>query len=744
MATRRKPAAARPRRSQAVAKPQISALRELSARMGIIDEYVDQTGKETRRTSDATRVALLRVMGLEAANDAAARRSLQRLDDEERAGLVAPAAVVRTDDRVAGLRARVSDDARSIEWSMTVTDEHGRATTTEGRAPVVNGTATIAYPPEIETGYYDIALRVRSEGAFREGRQRLIVTPGRCPSPDDVLAGRRIFGLTANLYTVHSRQSWGIGNLGDLRSLIEWGGEVGAGFVGVNPLHALFNRGGDVSPYSPVSRLFRNPLYLDIAAIPELGESPDARALLESAPMRAARADLRGSDRVEYERIARTLEPVLRALHATFMDRHASGTERGERYHRYVESQGEELESFATFMALDAHLTKGSGSARTPVPWHKWPQRYRDPRSSSVFEFRAANPEAIDFHRYLQFELDCQLAAAAAAGKAGGMPIGLYQDLAIGTSPNGSDVWAFPDLFLQGAAIGAPPDPMSAAGQNWGLPPIDPRQLAHDGYRYWIRLVHSSLRHSGALRIDHVMGLFRQFWIPEGETGKMGAYVRFPSGDLLGILALEASRAGALVVGEDLGTVPPDVPAALKERNILSSKVLYFERSGVGFKAAKSYAPLALATANTHDMPTIGGWWECRDITLRNAAGQLGTAAKGDKDREVVRAREERDREKSALLRRLASDGLLPRAAPPASNTELRAAVHGFLCKSPAALVGISLDDILGERDPVNLPGVGPDQFPSWTRRLRVTVDELRADSTFTEALGCAERRGHK
>ena len=718
------------------------ALRELADRVGIIDEYVDQTGKELRKTSDATRRALLRVMGLEAGSEAAARRTLERLDAEERAALIAPAAVVRTDDRGAGLRARISDEARSVDWTMIITDEQGRANTTEGRSLVANGIATIAYPAEIVAGYYDLRITVGAKGTYREGHQRLIVTPGVCPSPADVLGGRRVFGLTANLYTIHSRRSWGIGNLGDLRSLVEWGGEIGAAFVGVNPLHALFNRESDVSPYSPVSRLFRNALYLDISAIPELAESAAARALIESSAVRAARADLRTSGQVEYERIATVLAPVLRALHATFRARHAGGTERGEQYRRYVETQGEALDGFAVFMALHEAQMKGAGEARTAVRWPEWPKRFRDPRSPAVAEFREANAEAVDLHRWVQFELDRQLAAAAEAGRAAGMPIGLYQDLAIGTSPNGSDVWAFPDLFLQGAAIGAPPDPLAATGQNWGLPPLDPRKLAHDGYQYWISLVRSSLRHSGALRIDHVMGLFRQFWIPEGESGTMGAYVRFPADDLLGILALEATRAGALVVGEDLGTVPPDVPPALKDRNILSSKVLYFERTdGGGFKAAKAYAPLALATANTHDMPTLAGWWEGRDIALRNDAGQLGTKGKGDRDRAVVRARDEREREKTALLRRLASDGILPAAKEPATNTELRAAVHELLCRSPAALVGISMDDILGERDPVNLPGVGQDAFPSWTRRLRVTLDELRADTTFMEALGCTGRR---
>jgi 4-alpha-glucanotransferase len=712
--------------------------------MGIIDEYVDQTGKERRRTSDATREALLSVMGLDAGSEKAAQRSMKRLDAEEREGLIAPTAVVRTDDRSAGLRARITDDAtRSVEWSIAMTDEQGRTTITDGRAPVAKGIATIAYPPELAPGYYELRVGIRGSGAPREGHQRLIITPGRCPSPESVLDGRRVFGLTANLYTLHSRTSWGIGNLGDLRSLVEWGGEIGAAFVGVNPLHALFNRGGDISPYSPVSRLFRNPLYLDIDAIAAATESRAARTLLDSPGLRAVRADLRTTGRVEYERILATLEPVLRALHASFAERHGGGTARGEAYRRYVESQGDALEHFATFMALTSHFARRSGASRKAAGWQQWPRQFRDVRSTPVAEFRAAHASDVDFHRWIQFELDSGLAAAADAARSGGMPIGLYQDLAIGTSPRGSDLWAFPDLFLEGVSIGAPPDPLAAQGQNWGLPPIDPRRLAYDGYRYWVQLVRSSLRHSGALRIDHVMGLFRQFWIPDGETGEMGAYVRFPSDDLLGILALEASRAGALVVGEDLGTVPPEVPPALRDRNILSSKVLYFERTkGGGFKAASAYPSLSLATANTHDMPTLGGWWEGRDITLRNDAGQLGTKGKGEKDRDVIKARTEREREKAALVRRLASDGALPTPTTPATSTELRAAVHEFLCASPAALVGISLDDIVGERDPVNLPGVAPEDFPSWTRRLRITVDELRADRTFAEALGCTERRG--
>ena len=718
------------------------ALRLLADRMGIIDEYIDQTGKETRRTSDATRIALLAALGLDAKSAAQARHTLERLEAEEATHIIPPVAVIREGDIETDLLVRFGDEPGRVMWSITMRDELDNEFSGGGQAGDGDtATMRIPYSAHPPPGYYQINLRLATDAGPLEGRQLLIVTPGRAPAPHDVTDGKNVFGLTVNLYTVRSAQGWGIGNLGDLRVLTEWAAQQGGAFIGLNPLHALFNRDGNVSPYSPVSRLFRNHLYLDISAIPELADSRTARDLVESTHLRNTLAELRASERIEYERIADTMEPVLRALHETFAGQHGTGqTERGRAYAAYVAEQGESLERFATFMALDRHFVRIN---RTSVPWRQWPKGYRHPESPDVIAFRTENAREIDFHRYLQFELDTQLAAAAAVARKGGMAIGLYQDLAIGSSPDGSDAWAFPGLFLEGASIGAPPDPYAAAGQNWGLPPIDPRKLRYDGYRYWIQLVRASLRHGGALRIDHVMGLFRQFWIPDGESGDKGAYLRFPSDELLGILALEASRAGALVVGEDLGTVPPDVPPALMERRMLSSKVLYFERTdGGGFKAASTYPSLALATANTHDMPTIAGWWSGRDIELRNRAGLLGP--KGDAQASEVReARVEREREKKALLERLAADGVLEGATEPSSPAALRAAIHRMLCKSPSALVGISLDDVVGEEDPVNLPGVGQAEFPSWTRRLRVSIDELRSDKSFAAALGC-EGRGSR
>jgi 4-alpha-glucanotransferase len=291
-----------------------------------------------------------------------------------------------------------------------------------------------------------------------------------------------------------------------------------------------------------------------------------------------------------------------------------------------------------------------------------------------------------------------------------------------------------PKLFVQGASIGAPPDPYSATGQNWGLPPIDPRALRRDGYRYFIRLVQSGFRHAGALRIDHVMGLFRLFWIPAGKTGKEGAFVRSPADDLLGILALESVRHNALVVGEDLGTVPKEVPPALEKWGVLSSKVLYFERDKRGgFLSSDRYPPLALATANTHDMATLAGFWRGQDIEDRLRVGLIeGSDAK-------AKAAAEREQDKVALVERLSREKVLAPGREP-NDVELRAAVHEFLCKTPAELVGVSLDDLAGELDSVNVPGVGPDKHSSWTRKMSMTLEEMRESEKVRTALGCAGR----
>lgn len=711
-------------------KSRRTVLHELAERVGIISEYLDQTGKETRKTTDATRIELLRIMGIDAANDESAMRALDALDAQERERIIEPVRVMRQ-GRARSVRTELALPegwSGTIRWELVVEEEGGKRRKASGRGRATRGTLALAVPLPRETGYHTVRLRLSAGKEAREAEQSLIIVPERCLTPDDLLGGRRVFGIIANLYSVRSERNWGVGDLEDLARLLVWSGTVGAEFVGVNPLHALRNRGMDVSPYSPVSRVYRNAIYLDPERIPIVGEA-DVRDLLASDDVQRELAELRASTRVEYERVMALKHRVLHRLHERFADAGTSNA-RAREYARYRETQGEPLERFAIYQALDAHFTREGHDGG----FREWPEEFRSPESAAVRRFADSHASDVDYHRWIQFELDCQLAAAADRARSAELAIGLYQDLAIGTSPNGSDVWSYPHLFVQGASIGAPPDPYSATGQNWGLPPIHPHHLREDRYGYWISLVRASLRHAGALRIDHVMGLFRQFWIPEGKSGKEGAYVRFPADDLLGILALESSRTGALVVGEDLGTVPKEVPPALESWGILSSKVLYFERGRKGsFVPATQYEPLALATANTHDMATLAGFWSGGDLELREKVG-LANA------KETRAAKRERQQHREELVDRLAKEGILDDDGTELDETTVRGAVHEFLARTPSALVGFALDDLTGEVEPVNVPGVGPDKYPSWTRRMQMPVEQIPFAPGVAAALRRADR----
>lgn len=708
----------------------VDPLHELAAHAGIHDEYLDHNGQR-RFTTDDTRRTILAALGIDASTPAAARASLERELAAAAAELLAPVRVVRIDDpsrRSVLVRAPASNSATG-RWHLELEAETGERTSSEG---LWRGEASLmlTLPLDLPLGYHRLRVFLGDGAGEWTAEQMLIIVPPRCTSPDLLLGDTAAFGVIANLYTIRSRTNWGVGDLGDLAMLARWSAAVGADFVGVNPLHALLNRGGDVSPYCPVSRLFRNPLYIDVTRVPELDLVPELRERIASPEFTAELQALREPASIRYEQVMAVKGMVLDALHRVFAERVAgTDAQRARDYEAFRQREGAALDRFAVWMAI-------AEQQRTP-DWRTWPVELRSPDGRAVRDFAESQRGRVDFHRWLQFEIDEQLRAAATAAREGGMRIGLYQDLAIGSSPGGADTWAYPDLFVHGVSVGAPPDPYAAEGQNWGFPPMNPRALRRERYRYFIELVRNGLRHAGALRVDHVMGLFRLFWIPQGHSGAEGVYVAYPSDDLLGILALESVRHGALIVGEDLGTVPDYVPGELRRRGVLSSKVLYFEREWHGgFKPASSYPVLSLATANTHDMPTITGFWTEHDIGLRRRLGLIAD------DGEEARARAERGRDREELLGLLQREQILPNGAPPRSSAELRAAVHGFLWSTPAQLVGLSLDDLAGEVEPVNVPGVGPERFASWTRKMR---SDLEAITTSDEAdIILRETRGRR
>jgi len=694
-------------------------LRELAERVGIVGSY-RASGGERRFTSDATREALLVAMGFEAGGEAAAATILAEMRERARNCLLPPVSVVFEDAAdAASVGIQLPPEARgSLEWWLELRLENGRTVQAQGRAAVRRGQRKLALPlPETPgAGYHHLRVVAGEADARKEAQQLRVFAPRRCVGPGELLGGRRGFGLWANLYTLRSRENWGVGDLGDLRALVGFAAEKGAAFVGLNPLHALWNRDADGSPYAPVSRIFRNPLYLHVPAVPEFAA---CAAAVRPAPGELVR--LRQAREVDYERLMSVLRPVFEAMHASFCRLHRGrDTPRGRAYAHFLEEQGEALRDFATFTALAEDFARRNGDRFRD--WRRWPAPFQDPRSDDVARFRDEHSEAVDLHSWLQFELDRQLADAGTTARDVGLPIGICADLAIGSASGGSDTWSFPGIFALGASAGAPPDAFSRSGQDWSFPPLDPRRLRDGSIAFWIRLLRSAFAHSGALRIDHVMGLSRLYWIPAGGSPAEGAYVRYPERELFGILALESRRGGALVIGEDLGTIPPALVTRLAGRGLLSSRVLYFEREGGRFRASRRYSRRALVTANTHDLAPLAGYVAGSDLECRRRAGQIESEAALEQEKR------RRDGDLRALFARLEAEGLLERGPTPPSPREISAAVTAFLCRTPAPLVGLALDDLVGERVPVNLPGVGPDRHRSWARRMTVSLEALGDD----------------
>ncbi|MCC7292959.1 MAG: 4-alpha-glucanotransferase [Phycisphaerales bacterium] len=760
-------------------RPDVLALAD---RVGILREYRDVTGRAVR-TTDATRVALLGAMGFDASSERRARRALTELEQVDGARLLTPVSVqTPRPSRAAHVELRCPEGVRAMNWRLEVTLESGGAVELSGARRRIEGRKALKLrlPADLPLGYHHVHLEAQAEGRAISARQSLILCPQSCWTWREAIGERRVCGLWTHLYTLRSRRNWGIGDLTDLARLAAWGASCGAEFIGLSPLHAIANRGAGISPYSPISRLFRNPIYLDVERVPEFRGSARARKRVGSPGFRQRLDRVRrmpspeSGGEVPYDLVISLKEEVLRPLFAEFKHRHmARPSARGRKYARYVEAGGRMLEDFATFMALADRL---SFRRRRSADWRNWPAEMRDPRSPAVAQFKARFADDVEFHRYLQFETDRQVDDAHAAAQTAGMTLGLYHDLAVGSDGGGFDTWAAPSatrhqaspLFVGGATMGAPPDPMARDGQDWRFPPLHPMALRETGYDYWIRLLRANMRGGGMLRIDHVMGLFRQYWIPEGLGGRRGGYVRFPSDDLLGILALESRRSRVIVVGEDLGTVQPQVPRELKRRGILSTRVLHFERTRRGaFRKPGSISDHALLVAGTHDLPPIAGYLSGMDIR-RRVIGRtlLDPAPSADVDLRAVRTlMRERRRDCDMLMRRLAAEGLLtplqaeglllgdfsifltPEGKADTSRLPILVdAVHRFLARSPAPLVAVSLEDLVGEEIPLNIPGLPPESGFCWTRAMRVALEKLVGDAGIEGRVSrvAAELRGRR
>ena len=579
-----------------------------------------------------------------------------------------------------------------------------------------------------------MGLAAESAGEARErlaelaaARERLsplaaLTTPQRCFLPPELRDGGRRFGLAAHLYSLRRRGDQGIGDFTTLAQLGEATARAGGSIVGINPLHALFP--GDrerASPYHPSDRRFLDPIYVDVAALPDLAASGDARALLERSGARIASLSARHD--VDYPGVWDVKRAVLDACFAQF-ERRSRDDPLVVEFDRFVAGGGAALRQFAVFETIAA--------AHPREPWQRWPDDLRRPDAPGIAEFARRHAREVRFAQYLQWLADRQLAAAAGRARASGLALGFFRDLAIGAAPDGAEPWASPEAFARGASIGAPPDPFSPTGQNWGLPPPIPHAMAASACAGFRELLAANMRHAGALRIDHVMGLARLFWIPDGASAVDGAYVEYPLEALLAALAAESLRARCLVVGEDLGTVPEGFRERLAAADVLSYRVLWFERDGAAFVAPSRYPVKAAACVSTHDLPTIAGWWSGADIDEKESLALLDADA-------AAAARTERAASKVALAEALDHAAATAAAALGAAasavtartidatlphDAGITATIHRFVGSSPAALVLVQADDLAGETVAVNLPGVDRER-PNWRRRLAVDVDAL-------------------
>ncbi len=736
--------------------PALQALHELSDRVGIETAYRDAWGAE-RLVAAETLQSLLGVMGFPTASPEEIGASLQHVVEAEWSSMLPPV-VVADLDRPCTVPINLATGATdALTWQVVLEDGSaidGAAVPDDLERLAAEGQRTrrlLSIEHRLPAGYHRLILSQGAEAADAV----LIVAPAACYLPPDFAGdgfglesqgAGRVWGLAAQLYSLRSPRNWGIGDFADLKELAIGSAARGARAIGLNPLHALFPaEPRHVSPYSPSSRRFLNPLYLDIEAIPDFGECAAARELVHTPAFVLRLQQVRDSNLVDHVAVASAKNQVLALLWRSFAEKHLTDTgassARGQAYRKFERDGGAALADFALFEALHAAF------GHTDFSWRHWPEGYRDPASPEVGQFKDAHRDQVGYFIYLQWEADRQLGDVDYIARAAGLSVGLYRDIAVGTDPSGAEGWSDQRILLRGATIGAPPDILNLKGQNWGLNAADPRQMQASAYASFIAAIRANMRHAGAIRLDHVMALKHLYVIPEGNPSGAGSYIRYPMEDLLRVVALESHRARCAVVGEDLGTVPEGFRERLEAANILSYRLLVFERRVDGtFLPPSAYPPLATASSGTHDLPTLKGFWLGNDLDWRERLDMYPDPSIGQIERT------QRVRERRLLLDALIAQGvlpptlaaeLLPEDEVPVFHFELVEAVHRYLGESPARLMLIQLEDAVGSEDMINLPGT-TDEHPNWRRKLSLSVAEILDNQLFrrlTEAAREARSR---
>lgn len=715
-----------PLMSKATARDE-SAMDRLCAAYGIATSYADIWGKRIAVPLENL-VALLAEFDVDASTPERIAAAVGNAQSEAWREALPPVVAISAGAARWSLPLRLPEATARLRW--TVTEEggaqhHGEAVASKlpesDRAEIggqVFRERRLELPVMLPSGYHKLTI----EGA---GSETLVVAaPAHCYRPTALANGGRIWGPAIQLYALRSERNWGMGDFGDLSRLVESAAEIGAGIIGLNPLHALFpHNSAHASPYSPSSRLQLNVLYLDVEAIEEFRECDKAQRRVRSAGFQARLAQLREAPLVDYPGVAAAKFEILELLYAHFGERHlGAGSARGSAFREFQETSGPALRLHATYEALQAHF---HGADASISGWPAWPKQYRDHDSQAVARFAAERLKRIEYYEYLQWQAERQLAQVSERCRERGLAVGLYLDLAVSVDRAGSATWTNPECYALGASVGAPPDEFNPNGQGWGLPPLRPDLLRAHRYRLFIETLRKNMRDAGALRIDHVMGLMRLFLIPPGKTARDGTYVHYALDEMLAIVALESERNRCMVIGEDLGTVADGMRAGLARYEVMSYRLLYFERGDGGvFKPSAEYPRDALVAVSTHDLATLAGWWIGRDLRLRLELGLFPD--EGVYEKQLV----DRAQERMRMLLALQHAGLLPPDAvvePTGSQAltpALVEAIHAFVAAAPSRIMMVQIEDAIGVTEQANMPGT-TEEHPNWKRKLPEMLEKL-------------------
>lgn len=731
----------------------MSNLERLSEKVFIHPSYVDKMG-QTHVATPTDKRTILDGIDMPSPTEEAAEEHLRGLEDKKWGRLTDTVKVVEEDrDIYLALHIPADLNETKVHWDLkneageTQSGEAFPATMREKATHMLNGVKMFRYifrlPLRPAAGYYELTFSFDGHEEPRE-TMFLVVAPDRCYLPtemdEDHACHDKMWGVPVQLYALRSKRNWGIGDFTDLQNLTTVLADMGANIVGLNPLSALFPDDPEsASPYRSTDRRFLNYMYLDVESIPDFKESAPVQRKVADDAFQAKLEKSRELEWIDYTVVAELKTPILRELHGHFKQNNFdySGnpkTERAQDYLAFCEGHGENLRNLCLFQALSVFIGQGK-----PAPfWGDWPEEYKTPDSPAVKHFEMMNKQMLDFYAYLQWETDRQMGEAAKHCKDCGMKIGLYPDQPIGVSDHGNAVWSNQDMFANDYSIGAPPDLRRPKGQTWGFAPMKPLAMKDGAYTSYRQFMGRNMSHAGALRIDHVMGLERLFWVSmkgrnrsvaDDDAPISGAYVGYTRDDLMGLIALESQRKKCIIIGEDLGTVRPGFREWLYEKGILSSKILFRQEDKDGNLLPPSdYFHLAVAQSSTHDQPTIYGWWVGQDIETFN---DCNLYINQEQYEETIA---KRVKERHNLLDAMEKEGVWPKDTP-VERTDaimsgkeiplglLRAVTH-FLAKTPSAIVLVRLTDVLKETHMVNVPGTDR-EYPNWRLKLKVNIEDL-------------------